>query len=330
MSLFLIYFPLLCVSSTTEKLGLVLFIVFHYLATPSFIINNKQTTTTMPIHRPPAPRHVTQEEVVCPLCCEDLDITDRQFYPCKCGYQVCMWCWHRIKESETGLCPACRTPYGDNPHAFSAVDVEEVLKANKEKEAAAKRERERHRQQQQAVAAAVNPTDAEAVLTSLSGNRSVGRMDAPKDRSQLVGMRVIRRNLVYAVGLPPGIANEETLRKPEYFGQYGKIAKIVLNRGTPAQGRPSTSSAYVTFAYKVSENTPCVLGNYLCVSHKNTNAGAHCLTHTHTHTLTCLYGFFFFFFRRTRWPVSWRWTAFPLTDGIFEHRTVHPSTALHI
>ena len=50
------------------------------------------------------------------------------------GYQVCMWCWHRIRESETGLCPACRTPYGEDPHAFSAVDVEEVLKANREKE----------------------------------------------------------------------------------------------------------------------------------------------------------------------------------------------------
>jgi len=58
-----------------------------------------------------------------------------------------MWCWHRIRESESGLCPACRTPYGDDPHEFSAVDVEDVLKANKEKEAAAKKERDRQRHQ---------------------------------------------------------------------------------------------------------------------------------------------------------------------------------------
>ena len=50
-----------------------------------------------------------------------------------------MWCWHRIKETESGLCPACRTPYGDDPHEFSAVDMEEVLKANKEKALAEKR-----------------------------------------------------------------------------------------------------------------------------------------------------------------------------------------------
>ena len=63
-----------------------------------------------------------------------------------------MWCWHRIKESESGLCPACRTPYGDDPHEFSAVDMEEVVKANKEKAAAEKREKDRQRAQQAAAA----------------------------------------------------------------------------------------------------------------------------------------------------------------------------------
>jgi CCR4-NOT transcription complex subunit 4 len=189
-----------------------------------------------------------QNDYVCPLCCEELDISDRQFFPCKCGYQVCMWCWHRIRESESGLCPACRTPYGDDPHEFSAVDVEEVLKANKEKEAAAKKERDRQRQQHQVELQ--NTSEVE----SLAGGKTMGQMDVPKDRTQLANMRVIRRNLVYAVGLPPTVANEDMLRKPEYFGQYGKIAKIVLNRGQPTPGadlRRTTASAYVTFVHKV-------------------------------------------------------------------------------
>lgn len=159
-----------------------------------------------------------------------------------------MWCWHRIRESESGLCPACRTPYGDDPHEFSAVDVEEVLKANKEKEAAAKRERERQRQQNDG-----NSSDGEGIGGSTGGS-SKGQMDVPKDRTQLANMRVIRRNLVYAVGLPPTVANEDTLRKPEYFGQYGKISKIVLNRSqtTGSDLRRSSASAYVTFFHKVS------------------------------------------------------------------------------
>lgn len=192
-----------------------------------------------------------KSECVCPLCCEELDISDRQFFPCKCGYQVCMWCWHRIRETESGLCPACRTPYGDDPHEFSAVDVEEVLKANKEKEAAAKREREKQRQG--------GPSDGISTevetLESLLSSGKKGQMEVPKDRNQLANMRVIRRNLVYAVGLPQNIATEEILKRPEYFGQYGKTSKIVVNRSqTTAAGDPrrASASAYCTFIHKVS------------------------------------------------------------------------------
>ncbi|GFH47541.1 CCR4-NOT transcription complex subunit 4 [Chaetoceros tenuissimus] len=206
---------------------------------------------------------------VCPLCCEELDISDQQFFPCKCGYQVCMWCWHRIKESESGLCPACRTPYGDDPHEFSAVDMEEVVKANKEKAAAEKREKDRLRAQ--AAAASGNPaafsvagmhigggSDGDLAVATAGGNR--GHLEPPKDRNQLAVMRVIRRNLVYAVGLPPSIATEEILRKPEYFGQYGKISKIVLNRSHTGNGDPrrASASAYVTFAHK-EDALACIL-----------------------------------------------------------------------
>jgi len=192
------------------------------------------------------------DEVVCPLCCEELDISDRQFFPCKCGYQVCMWCWHRIRESESGLCPACRTPYGDDPHEFSAVDVEDVLRANKEKEVAAKKERDRQRHQSDGYVSEVE---------GLAGGRQVGQMEVPKDRTQLANMRVIRRNLVYAVGLPPNTAIEDQLRKPEYFGQYGKIAKIVINRSQTTAGgdaRRASASAYVTLVHK-EDTLACIL-----------------------------------------------------------------------
>ena len=156
-----------------------------------------------------------------------------------------MWCWHRIRESESGLCPACRTPYGDDPHEFSAVDVEEVLKANKEKEAAAKRERQRQPTDS-------GSSDGDSLSALLAGNLK-GQMEIPKDRTQLANMRVIRRNLVYAVGLPPSVASEDMLRKADYFGQYGKISKIVLNRSQTVGGDPrrASASAYVTFLHKV-------------------------------------------------------------------------------
>lgn len=243
-----------------------------------------------------------------------------------------MWCWHRIKESESGLCPACRTPYGDDPHEFSAVDMEEVVKANKEKAVLEKRERERLRamreqEKREQLANYVTPmmisgggggsgtslasnsiassttnfagalvgggsnggtggsggmqlgatstfgsafdgADLVAALGSssvastslLSTNK--GPPEPPKDRTTLAAMRVIRRNLVYAVGMPPAVATEENLRKPEYFGQYGKISKIVINRNHNPGGDPrrASASAYVTFAHKVSDSIACLCG----------------------------------------------------------------------
>lgn len=68
------------------------------------------------------------------------------------------------------------------------------------------------------------------------------------DRRHLHNYRVVQRNLVYVIGVPNSLANEELLRKPEYFGQYGKIGKIVIHRNLSSSH--ATASAYVTFLYK--------------------------------------------------------------------------------
>lgn len=140
------------------------------------------------------------------------------------------------------------------------------MKANKEKMKAEKREREllRAQREQEVREGIVQEAKAdvagwgeharlahEADLSSVLASK--GPPEPPKDRSVLATMRVIRRNLVYAVGMPPNIATEELLRKPEYFGQYGKIAKIVINRNhNPGDPRRASASAYVTFVHKVS------------------------------------------------------------------------------
>lgn len=69
------------------------------------------------------------------------------------------------------------------------------------------------------------------------------------DRKLLHNYRVVQRNLVYVIGLPLSIASEETLKKAEYFGQYGKISKVVIHRGSHTSTH-STVSAYVTYTHK--------------------------------------------------------------------------------
>ncbi|KAK9747971.1 hypothetical protein RND81_02G027300 [Saponaria officinalis] len=49
----------------------------------------------------------------CPICCEDLDLTDSHFLPCPCGFHLCLFCHKRILE-EDSRCPGCRKPYSSD------------------------------------------------------------------------------------------------------------------------------------------------------------------------------------------------------------------------
>lgn len=71
-------------------------------------------------------------------------------------------------------------------------------------------------------------------LTNAKKNkeREKKEMEA-SNRKHLANMRVVQKNLVYVVGLSPKLAREEfipTLKGPDYFGQYGKVAKILISK----------------------------------------------------------------------------------------------------
>ncbi|KAJ1635498.1 hypothetical protein T492DRAFT_626031 [Pavlovales sp. CCMP2436] len=168
------------------------------------------------------------DDSACPLCMEDLDVTDRNFRPCPCGYQVCLWCYHHIKESLSGQCPACRRPYED---AKITADPEEIAKLAGEKKKLDKQER-RARSKDGAEA-----RPKQVVLT----------------REQLQNVRVIQRTLVYVVGLSPRVAREDHLRRPEFFGQYGRIIKIAVNTAQTYNAPSSygqSLSCYITYGNK--------------------------------------------------------------------------------
>ncbi|XAR65423.1 hypothetical protein NMG60_11009549 [Bertholletia excelsa] len=55
----------------------------------------------------------------CPICCEDLDLTDSSFLPCSCGFRLCLFCHKRIIE-EDGRCPGCRKRYDHEPNKGEA------------------------------------------------------------------------------------------------------------------------------------------------------------------------------------------------------------------
>ncbi|XP_021760073.1 uncharacterized protein LOC110724883 [Chenopodium quinoa] len=58
----------------------------------------------------------------CPICCEDFDVTDLSFFPCPCGFQLCLFCHNKILEVD-GRCPGCRKQY-DSVNADADLEVQ--------------------------------------------------------------------------------------------------------------------------------------------------------------------------------------------------------------
>ncbi|XP_052066668.1 CCR4-NOT transcription complex subunit 4-like isoform X1 [Mytilus californianus] len=155
-----------------------------------------------------------EEQVECPLCMEPLEIDDVNFFPCTCGYQICRFCWHRIRTDENGLCPACRKQYPEDPAEFKPLTEDELQRIKKER-----KQKDLQRKQK-----------------------------AAENRKHLANVRVVQKNLVFVVGLSKKLAETETLKKQEYFGKFGKIHKVVINQSTSYAGAQGPSaSAYVTY-----------------------------------------------------------------------------------
>ncbi|KAF4863760.1 General negative regulator of transcription subunit 4 [Colletotrichum siamense] len=171
-----------------------------------------------------------EEEDTCPLCIEEFDLSDRNFRPCPCGYQVCQFCFNNIKNNMNGLCPACRRPYDEKTIEWKVVTQEEVaqFRANIQKN-----QKKRAQEQRQ---------------------KEVQKREAEKEnRKNLVGVRVVQKNLVYVTGLTPTVREDEllkTLRKPEFFGQYGNIQKISISNRKSQDGQNQSLGIYVTFEKK--------------------------------------------------------------------------------
>ncbi|KAK5301305.1 transcriptional repressor general negative regulator of transcription subunit 4 [Exophiala xenobiotica] len=170
---------------------------------------------------------IDDDEETCPLCIEEFDLSDKNFRPCPCGYQICQFCFNSLKTTyEKSTCPNCRRPYDEKTIQYKIPTAEEFKldQLNKNKKQAAARRKE---------------TEKREVETS--------------SRRNLAGVRVKQQNLVYVIGLIPQVKDEQallqTLRGPDYFGQYGEIEKIVVSKpkpGTTSQG----IGVYVTYARK--------------------------------------------------------------------------------
>ncbi|KZF21037.1 hypothetical protein L228DRAFT_248789 [Xylona heveae TC161] len=169
---------------------------------------------------------IDDSDDTCPLCVEEFDLSDRNFKPCPCGYKICQFCFNNIRNNLNGLCPACRRPYDDKTIEWKVVSPEEFKAdlAQQARKKAAARQKEAQKREVEVL-----------------------------NRKHLSGLRVVQKNLVYVVGLNPKIREEDllqTLRGEQYFGQYGKIVKIVVSKAKDGSHPNHSLGVYVTYARK--------------------------------------------------------------------------------
>ncbi|KKZ63349.1 CCR4-NOT transcription complex subunit 4 [[Emmonsia] crescens] len=176
---------------------------------------------------------IDDDDESCPLCIEEFDLSDKNFKPCPCGYQICQFCYNNIKtHSEEGRCPNCRRVYDESTIQYRVPDADEFKAdlALKHRKAAAAKKREAEKREIEA-----------------------------SSRRNLAGVRVVQKNLVYVIGLNPTIRDEsqllQTLRGDQYFGQYGDIEKIVVSKAKPGGNPNQGIGVYVTFARKIDAAT---------------------------------------------------------------------------
>ncbi|KFH04217.1 RNA recognition motif protein [Toxoplasma gondii VAND] len=245
-----------------------------------------------------------EEAETCPLCLEDMDETDRGLFPCECGYQLCLWCLHHIRERLGNKCPACRREYDEKKFKFNEERVSEGKRL-----AARQRGRDKQASHQaqnlpllpssfsslpphashsaatqasrtgasgsSSTSAWASPghaslaspsTSSQASHAAATGSGTGGAgasgakaassnaerpgVGSPAAAAALKDVRVIQRSLVYVIGIPSSIAKKEILKRTEFFGQYGKVLHIVINKAqgyNSAWGGPSYA-VYVTYS----------------------------------------------------------------------------------
>ncbi|KAI8573760.1 hypothetical protein RHMOL_Rhmol01G0301200 [Rhododendron molle] len=175
-------------------------------------------------------------EKTCPLCAEEMDLTDQQLKPCKCGYEICVWCWHHLmdmaeKDETEGRCPACRTPYNKEKIVGMTSNCERlVAEMNMEKKVKLQRTKSK----------------------TLDG------------RKHLSNVRVIQRNLVYIVGLPLDLVDEDLLQGGEYFGQYGKVLKVSISRTAAGSIQPFANNTCSVACFGTTKYCHAWLRNMPC------------------------------------------------------------------
>ncbi|CAG0889806.1 unnamed protein product [Darwinula stevensoni] len=170
------------------------------------------------------------EQLECPLCMEPLEVDDLNFYPCQCGYQIHDFLFCRF----AGF---VGTGYEQTKMDFALPADNPTLKILWISSPS-------HMKSRHMIYTGVQKFKLEKKQKDMQRKRCIS-----ENRKHLANVRVVQKNLVFAVGLSSRLADTEALKKHDYFGKFGRILKVVVNHSSAYAGTQGPSaSAYITYA----------------------------------------------------------------------------------
>ena len=104
------------------------------------------------------------------------------------------------------------------------------------------------------------PIIDQATSSSISQTQEKATFSYDLNMCTTKDIKVIQRRTIYVISIPKEIATEEMLTSNDYFGQYGQISKIIINRKqfktmqnpTVTVDSENYVSAYITYVEKLS------------------------------------------------------------------------------
>jgi CCR4-NOT transcription complex subunit 4 len=69
----------------------------------------------------------------------------------------------------------------------------------------------------------------------------------------LLKFRIVQENLLYVIGIPQSIASEQLLQSDRFFGAFGQIKKLLINRsiGSRESQYEGQCAVYVWYAHSI-------------------------------------------------------------------------------
>ncbi|OII72353.1 RNA recognition family protein [Cryptosporidium andersoni] len=191
---------------------------------------------------------LTNNDTSCPLCMEEMDETDKTFYPCQCRYQICLWCYYHICDQLDNKCPACRQLY-------KVSNVSKTIQNGTIERSIIDGftwSGDKIMNMDDSNISHITGTTSTGELQTLTNESSIYNQSCTPSEDtlhqQILGdMRIIQRNLVYVAGLDYSNAKREILAGSDSFGKFGKILNM---RIVPIDYE--TYSAFITYRDELS------------------------------------------------------------------------------